>query len=342
MLGLFGAFLAVGLAFFTPQAHGESDLSGINLPELSMAMADLAEPVLAATVYLRVDQFESAESDQDAQSGQGSGFVLDAAKGLIGTNAHVAGSARSMVRVTFDDGRVCDGVVVGADPQFDLAIVKIEPGFAKAQLEWGQSDALRPGDFVLAVGNPFGLKGTVSFGLVSALGRRLDMREDSYESYVQFDAFIAPGSSGGPLVDMRGQLIGVNTAIGGQTGSWEGISYAVPEAMAQSVLEALASGKPLQRAKLGVAVRDVDAKFGRLVDLDPPRGARITKVMPDSPAAQGGLELGDVILSLDGVAITDSAHLRARIGALSPQTTIKLEVWRDEEMQLVRIALAAK
>ncbi|MBT7011614.1 MAG: PDZ domain-containing protein [Planctomycetes bacterium] len=108
------------------------------------------------------------------------------------------------------------------------------------------------------------------------------------------------------------------------------------------MLEALASGKPLQRAKLGVAVRDVDAKFGRLVDLDPPRGARITKVMPDSPAAQGGLELGDVILSLDGVAITDSAHLRARIGALSPQTTIKLEVWRDEEMQLVRIALAAK
>ncbi len=337
------AFFAIGLAFFarfTPFAQGVADLRAVDLPELSSAMADLAEPVLAATVYLRVDQFDDEAAHADGQSGQGSGFVLDAAKGIIGTNAHVAGSTSSMVRVTFNDGRVCDGIVVGSDPQFDLAIVKVEPGFAKAQLKWGNSDALRPGDFVLAVGNPFGLKGTVSFGMVSALGRRLDMREDSYESYVQFDAFIAPGSSGGPLVNMHGELIGVNTAIGGQTGSWEGISYAVPAAMARGVMSALTSGKPMQRAKLGVAVRDVDAKFARLVDLDPPRGARVSKLNVDSPAEKAGIEVGDIILSLDGVAITDSAHLRARIGALRPETTIELEIWRDEEIRVLRVDLS--
>ena len=330
--------LAVGLTFglsrsgFSGPVPPATDLSA-----LSTAIEGLAARVADATVTLHV----TVSGDQGGVvSGEGSGFVVDAFAGLIVTNSHVVKDAKT-VRVIFYDRREELGKVLGVDRQTDLAVVKIPPGAARQQLSWGDSDRLRPGSLVLAVGSPLQLNGTTSLGVVSALHRKLNPGSDSYEDFVQFDAFIDRGSSGGPLVDMGGEVVGINTAIGASGGStpWSGISSAVPSAIARRFCEDLAEFGRVRRGWLGIRVDRVSAELARNLGLERPHGAVLRWVDPQGPALAAGLRANDVLLSLNGVEIADSSHVRARVAALAPGTKASFRVLQGGKVAVIEIVI---
>ena len=317
--------LAVGLGIgLSRSGFSEPVPPAADLAELSAAIEGLASRVADATVTLHVTV---AGEQGSVMSGEGSGFVVDAFAGIVITNAHVVKDAKT-VTVVFYDRREEIGKVVGVDRQTDLAVVKIAPGAARRQLSWGDSDRLRPGSLVLAVGSPLQLNGTTSLGVVSALHRKLNPSADTYEDYVQFDAFIDRGSSGGPLVDMAGEVIGINTAIGASGGSttWSGISYAVPSAIARRFCEDLAELGRVRRGWLGIRVDRVSADLAKNLGMERPHGAVLRWVDPAGPAQAAGLRPNDVLLSLDGVEIADSGHVRARVAALPPGQEVKFRV----------------
>ncbi|HJM38646.1 MAG TPA: trypsin-like peptidase domain-containing protein [Planctomycetota bacterium] len=289
------------------------------LESLSEATAGLASDALMATVFLRVDQKEGSAGNGE-QHGAGTGFVLDAMRGLVVTNNHVVGDSSSRMRVTLHDGRQFYGDPVATDPQTDIAVVRIPEGVARRQLRWGSSDKMVPGSWVMALGNPLGLTGTTSLGVVSGLNRELGLAKDSYEDFLQHDAFIDHGSSGGPLLNMRGEVVGVNTAIGGslQRDAWQGISYAVPSRMARRVVADLIEHGKVRRGWLGVATSDLDFGDARNQGMEVPGGAIVTKLVEDSPAAVAGMKKGDIVLELDSMRIRSAAHLRARVGTVAP------------------------
>lgn len=308
-----------------------------DLPALSTSLADLAEKVASATVTLRLTRSEEGSM----VSGEGSGFVVDAFAGLIVTNAHVVGDAET-VRVVFHDQREVLGKVAGTDPQTDLAVVKVQPGAARKQLAWGDSDALRPGNLVMAIGSPLQLEGTTSLGVVSALHRRLRTEDaDVYEDFIQFDAFIDRGSSGGPLVDMRGEVIGINTAIASSQNvqAWRGIGYAVPSAIARRYAEDLAALGRVRRGWLGISVSAVTDDLARSLGLDRPYGAVLRTVTPNSPAAGAGLKPNDVLLSINGIEIASAAHVRARVAALEPGKKAVLRLLSDGEVRTLEMQI---
>ena len=259
---------------------------------------------------------------------------------------HACLNQRPRVTVVLADGRRDSGTVVGLDPRSDVALVRISPGMATHRLEWGDSDSLRPGHLVLALGSPLGRTFSTSFGVVSALGRT-DLQlpvPGAYQDFIQFDAFIDHGSSGGPLLDMEGRVVGINTAIGGSLDAWQGISYAVPEALARRVVEALAENGETRRGWLGVSTAggEVTASYADSVGLDRPYGVRVRKVTPDSPAEKAGLRRGDIILAVDGYEISSHEQLRSRLAALGPGARVRLRLWRDRATKTVEVRLAEK
>lgn len=308
-----------------------------DLQALSGALEQLAARVADATVTLHV-----AISDErgNVAGGEGSGFVLDAFAGLVVTNAHVVKNAKT-VTVQFHDRREELGKVIGVDSLTDLAVVRIPPGSARKQLSWGDSDRLQPGSLVMAVGSPLQLNGTTSLGVVSALHRKLNPNSESYEDFVQFDAFIDRGSSGGPLVDMAGEVVGINTAIGASAGStaWIGISYAVPSAIARRFCEDLAEHGRVRRGWLGIRVDRVSSDLAKTMGMESPHGAVLRWVDPDGPARAAGLRPDDVLLNIDGVEIADSGHVRARVAALAPGTTAKFRVLRGGKVETVEVRI---
>ncbi len=308
----------------------------VDLVALSDAIADLAERVADATVTIEVRHHEG----EQLVAGEGSGFVVDAFRGLVVTNQHVV-REEPRATVVLHDGRRFEGKVLGTDPKSDLAVLRIPAGAARRQLAWGDSDDLRPGDLVMAVGSPLNLEGTTSLGVVSALHRRLRQGEDAYEDFIQFDAFIDRGSSGGPLVDMQGRVVGINTAIGATEGapSWSGIGYAVPSALARRFTADLAEHGYVRRGRLGVKVESVSADTARLLGLERPYGATIVEIVPDGPADRAGLELRDVILAIDGVEVTDATQVRARIGAVEPGQRVRLKVLSRREIREVPVVV---
>ncbi len=311
------------------------------LLELSESSASLADQALGAMVFLRVDQ----RGAHGKQSGAGTGFVIDAMRGLVVTNNHVVGDMNSKLRVTLHDGRFTWGDPLGVDPKTDLAVVKIPEGFAHRQLSWGNSDSLRNGHWIMAVGNPLGLTGTSTLGVVSGLHRVLELSAGSFEDFIQHDAFIDHGSSGGPLLNMRAEVVGVNTAIGSSVGgvdAWQGISYAVPSLIAQNVVEDLVKYGEVKRAYFGVKVADINATTANSKGLAKARGALVEKIGPDSPADRGGVKKNDVILSVDGVEIFGAGHLRARIAATRPGQELELEVWRGKRGLKLRVTAGSK
>ncbi len=313
-----------------------------NLSEISESLADLAARIRPGTVYLEVEQ----KSGGRREGGMGSGFVVDSVEGLVVTNAHVVGGQDSRVTVVLADGRRDSGTVVGLDPLADVALVRISPGLATHRLEWGDSDSLRPGHLVLALGSPLGRTFSTSFGVVSALGRT-DLQlpvKGAYQDFIQFDAFIDHGSSGGPLLDMEGRVVGINTAIGGSLDAWQGISYAVPEALARRVVEALAENGETRRGWLGVSTAggEVTASYADAVGLDRPYGVRVRKVTPDSPAEKASLRRGDIILAVDGYEISSHEQLRSRLAALGPGIRVRLRLWRDRATKTVEVLLAER
>src|SRR3982751_2942966 len=254
----------------------------------------------------------------------GSGVIVDAEHGYVLTNAHVVKGA-NLIEVTTRDKRRFKAELVGRDRETDLAVLRINAEQLTA-VPLGDSDQVQVGDFVLAVGNPFGLGQTVTSGIISALGRT-GLGVESYEDFIQTDASINPGNSGGALITLDGRLIGINTALFSHTGSNVGIGFAVPVNMAKNVIEQIVAHREVKRGRIGVLVQDVTPELAQTLGVEG-RGAVVSALEPGSPAARAGLTQGDVVTAIDNTPIRDASHLRNLVGLKHVGTTIEITSWR--------------
>lgn len=266
----------------------------------------------------------------------GSGVIVDPG-GYILTNNHVIDGAKD-IKVLLGDKREFKARVVGADAKTDIAVLKIDARNLP-NIAFGDSSRMHPGNFVLAIGNPFGLNQTVTLGIVSATGRG-GLGIEDYEDFIQTDAAINPGNSGGPLIDVRGNLVGINTAIvSGGSGGNQGVGFAIPGNMAHGVMEQILKNGKVTRAWLGVSIQPVTQNIAGAFHLTETYGALIGDVAKDSPAARSGLETGDIVLDVDGQRVDDSRALQLKVGNMSPGTTVKLTVFRNGAMREVDVKL---
>jgi serine protease Do len=270
------------------------------------------------------------------ERGLGSG-VLISKDGVILTNSHVVSGA-SEIQVILPDQREVEATVRGTDPETDLAVLKIEDVGDLVPIVLGNSEELRLGDVVLAVGNPFGLGQTVTMGIVSATGRSRVGIVD-YEDFIQTDAAINPGNSGGALVAMNGRLIGINTAIASRTGGYQGIGFAIPSSIFQPVSEALLEHGQVTRGFLGVALQEVNPELQQALGLPSSDGVLISDVVSDTPAGKAGLKRGDVIVELEGQPVESLTSLRQRIANTAPGTRVRLTILRDGQRQPAEVTL---
>src|SRR6266498_3146693 len=285
-------------------------------------------------------QFFGRPSRPQIEHGLGSGVIISP-DGYIVTNNHVVDVAVDLP-VTMSDKRVFPAKLVGTDPLTDLAVVKINgSGFASVPL--GDSTKLHPGQSVLAFGNPFGFRFTVTRGIVSALNRPNPDASNRRKpgQFIQTDAAINPGNSGGPLVDARGQVIGINTFLVSDNGSFSGMGFALPSQIVKPTIDALIAHGKVVHGYMGIGISDVTPENSKFFDLTKSAGALVTQVEPDSPAAKGGLKNGDVITGLDGKPVNDAGELQVEVGQRQPGTTIKLDVIRDGKTTTVPVTLEA-
>lgn len=269
--------------------------------------------------------FDLPEMQQEVQAA-GSGVIVDAKRGYLLTNNHVVANADSII-VTLKDNRKLKAKLIGTDPGTDIAVLQIEAENLTA-LPLGDSDKLEVGDYVIAIGNPFGLGQTVTSGIVSALGR-MGLGIEQYESFIQTDASINPGNSGGPLVNLRGELIGINAAILSQSGGNVGIGFAVPISIARSVMDQLVEHGEVRRGWLGVSIRDLTPELAEALKAGTSDGVVIVSVDSSSPADRAGLKVQDVVTAVDGRRVSSSDDLRNRIGFAKIGDTLALTVMRN-------------
>jgi len=267
----------------------------------------------------------------------GSGFIIDPT-GIIVTNNHVIANAEQ-ITVTLSDDTTLQAEVVGRDAVTDLAVLKVEPKAPLPAATWGDSAKTKVGDWVLAIGNPFGLGGTVTSGIISATAR--DIHSGPYDDYLQTDASINRGNSGGPMFNLSGEVIGINTAIFSPSGGSIGIGFAIPSAFARPIIEQLGATGKVEGGWIGARIQPVTDEIAEAVGLDKGRGAMIAVIDPASPAAQAKLQPGDVILAYDGKPIDRSRQLPRLVADTPPETPVKLSVWRDGKEQEVELKIAA-
>jgi serine protease Do len=364
--------LVGSLAFAAPNAF--ADTAPLNAPnkiksDLSSlpSFADLVEKVSPAVVSIRVVEEEQVAAagvpdmpfppgspfekffkqlqpkDQDGKPltrkamAQGSGFFITA-DGYVVTNNHVVQGGKD-ITVVQNDGTELSATLVGRDPKTDLALVKVKVDKAMPYVAFGDSDKLRVGDWVLAVGNPFGLGGTVTSGIVSARGREIGA--GPYDDFLQIDASINRGNSGGPTFDVHGNVMGVNTAIYSPTGGSVGIGFAIPSNIAAKVVKQLREDGKVTRGWLGVAIQPVDADMAASLSLDKPKGALVAEVTPESPAEKFGIEAGDVIVKVNDEDMEDVRAVSRTVADLKPDTTIKVGVWRSGKSKTLNVKIAA-
>ncbi len=271
---------------------------------------------------------------QQPRQGMGSGFIVDA-DGTVLTNAHVVEGADE-VRVRLIDRREFKGKVVGADKATDIAVVKIEAkGLPVVKL--GDPAQIKVGEWVLAIGSPFGFENTVTAGIVSATSRSLP--DGTYVPFIQTDAAVNPGNSGGPLFNLKGEVIGINSQIYSRTGGFQGIAFAVPIDVASNVKQQLVAHGSVQRGRLGVAIQEVTQSLAQSFGLDRPRGALVAQVEKDSPAEKAGLKAGDVLLGVNGKTVERSAEIPPLVAAVKPGTKATLDVWRDGKKQALAVTV---
>lgn len=258
----------------------------------------------------------------------GSGVIVDANSGFIVTNAHVINDAQS-ITVTLGDGRHFTAKIIGADKPSDVALIQIKAKNLSA-LSFGDSNKLKVGDFVAAVGNPFGLSQTVTSGIVSALGRTT-LGIESYENFIQTDAPINPGNSGGALLDMQGQLVGINTAILAPTQGSIGIGFAIPANMAKSVMQQFIEYGNIRRGILGIGAQDITPELADAFNAHIAKGAAVTQVLPASPAQLAGVQVGDIITAVNGSAVKSASDVINTVGFLRVDTQVNVDVLRNNK-----------
>lgn len=267
----------------------------------------------------------------------GSGFVIDAVQGYIVTNYHVIGMADE-IRVTFHDDKVVDAKLIGHDEKTDIAVLKVNPAeLTLTDTNFGDSDSMRVGDWVVAIGNPFGLGGTVTAGIVSA--RQRDINSGPYDDYLQTDASINRGNSGGPMFNMKGEVIGINTAIYSPSGGSVGIGFAIPSALAKPVVNQLIEYGRTRRGWLGVRIQSVTDEIAESLSLDKARGALVASLTIDGPAAKAGVKQGDVIISFNGRTIDTMRALPRLVAETAIEAQVPLTVWRNGDVVALNVTL---
>lgn len=364
--------IAACIAFTGTTSFARSDISGDTaiLDRSSKAFVNVVKKAKPAVVHIKVektskrryhsdqsmedmfnhpffDQFfgpqfrkqypkQNPKERQFKQRGQGSGFIISK-DGFILTNNHVVEGADT-IRVTLSDKREFEAKVVGTDPQSDIALLKIEDPHNLPVLPLGDSNKLEVAEWVIAIGNPFGLSQTVTVGVVSATGRsRVGINE--YENFIQTDAAINPGNSGGPLINARGEVVGINTALFSRTGGYMGIGFAIPINMAKSIENQLQEFGKVTRGWLGVVIQDVDKDLAESFGLKNVRGILISEVQEESPASKAGLKQGDVIMKLNDHKLEDVSDLRNRVAMLRPQSKAVLNIIRDGRAKKIQVTI---
>lgn len=341
---LFSRFFLLSFTFITPAVHAALPLQIDNkeLPSLAPMLENVTPGVVniatEGTVQLqqnplfadpRFRRFFNVPNQplERKTSSLGSGVIVDETRGLVLTNNHVIANA-DQITVTLRDGRQLEAEIVGTDPATDVAVIKI-PADNLTEVKTTDSDRLKVGDFVVAIGNPFGLGQTVTSGIVSALGRS-GLGIEGYEDFIQTDASINPGNSGGALVNLRGELTGINTAIiSPQGGGNIGIGLAIPINLALQIMEQIIETGEVKRGFLGVSMQDLSPSLAEAFGLEGESGAIINEVLPGSPADKAGLIAGDIVVSIDGKKIKNGADLRNRIGILPVGKVVTFKVLRD-------------
>jgi Do/DeqQ family serine protease len=352
MLLLIGAPVA-----FAQQGHLPAEVNGAPLPSLapivkraSPAVVNIAtrgtvtergprNPLLEDPFFRRFfDVPEQGPRQRQFQSA-GSGVVVDAKQGLIVTNAHVVENATEITVSTLE-GRDFKATVVGADSASDLAVLRVKDA-KLAEIPLGDSSKAEVGDFVLAIGNPFGLQHTVTYGIVSALGRS-GINPDGYEDFIQTDASINPGNSGGALVNLRGELVGINSAILSRSGGNIGIGFAIPSNMVRSVMDQLIKYGEVKRGILGVNIVTLTPDIADNLGVKDAQGALVSQVVDGSAAEKAGVKAGDVITAVNGLPVKSAAELRNRIGLLRVGESVSLELLRDGKPRKVAATVQAR
>ncbi len=325
--------------------------------QFSEAFANVAEKAKPAVVTIITDKMVSLNQFDDfgfffyqpnmprqrefKTNALGSGVIVDAKNGYILTNNHVVDDMDG-IRVKLIDKREFDATVIGKDPKTDLAVLQID-AMDLTDIALGNSDKVRVGEWVMAVGSPFSenLSHTVTTGIVSALGRSNIMNAQSYEDFIQTDAAINPGNSGGALLNMDGELVGINTAIatGGYEKANRGVGFAIPSNMANRIMTDLIDKGYVTRAWLGVFIQELDNETANALDIDTRNGALITDVVEDSPAEDAGIQEGDVIVEFNGKSIADPANLKNVVSLTAPESTNKVKVVRNGSSKIMNVVL---
>lgn len=318
------------------------------------SLAPLVKRVAPAVVNIRVSQTVETRSQYGDEmfrrffglpnspggsrevSSAGSGVIVDAANGYILTNHHVVEGA-DRIQVFLIDDQSLEAEVVGSDPETDIAVLRVDP-VGLVDIPIGDSDNLEVGDFVIAIGNPFGLGNTVTSGIVSALGRT-GINRNGYEDFIQTDASINPGNSGGALVNMNGELVGINSMILSRSGGNVGIGFAVPSAIARSIMRQILDFGEVRRGLLGVSIESIDAESAKALGAEVKSGALVTSISPDSAAEKAGLQVDDIIIKVNNAKIDSSRELANAIGLKASGESVDIEFVRDGKSRSVRAKL---
>ena len=355
--------IALGLSVLTAPMMGVAETpTEISAGQVMPSLAPMLEKVLPSVVSISVEgkqKSNAAQMDDDIPEefkfffgpdmfdrdraprnfkGLGSGAIINAEKGYVLTNNHVIKDA-DKITVQLHDGREFKAKVIGDDEMSDVALIQVEKPKNLTALKLADSDKLRVGDFTVAIGNPFGLGQTVTSGIVSALGRSMGSDSGTYENYIQTDAAVNRGNSGGPLINLNGELIGINTAILSPSGGNAGIAFAIPSNMANNLVQQILEFGEVRRGMLGIKGGELNADLAQAFDIEAKKGAFISEVMPGSAADKAGLKAGDVITAINGQAISSFAEMRAKIATSGAGKEIDLTYLRDGKSNNAKVTL---
>lgn len=355
--------IALGLSVLTAPMMGVAETpTEISAGQVMPSLAPMLEKVLPSVVSISVEgkqKSNAAQMDDDIPEefkfffgpdmfdrdraprnfkGLGSGAIINAEKGYVLTNNHVIKDA-DKITVQLHDGREFKAKVIGADEMSDVALIQVEKPKNLTALKLADSDKLRVGDFTVAIGNPFGLGQTVTSGIVSALGRSMGSDSGTYENYIQTDAAVNRGNSGGPLINLNGELIGINTAILSPSGGNAGIAFAIPSNMANNLVQQILEFGEVRRGMLGIKGGELNADLAQAFDIEAKKGAFISEVMSGSAADKAGLKAGDVITAINGQSISSFAEMRAKIATSGAGKEIDLTYLRDGKSNNAKVTL---